>query len=139
MIIVFYVVVSSGSSFSPPLSHSDWSSDATSVKSRSQSQRLSSYEDKWKMVVLTRVPTIVTAHTFCAFRDARLSYGWSLLKQGNFCAVKNYTEKSELSKCSWYPKRNLGVTMHFSEISFNFRKKCHTLLCILAVFRNIFV
>ena len=29
---------------------------------------------------------------------------------------KNYAEKAELSKCSWYPNRKLGVTMHFSEI-----------------------
>ena len=40
----FHVLVSSKSSFFSPLSHSDWSSDATSVKRRSQSHRLSSYE-----------------------------------------------------------------------------------------------
>ena len=35
-------------------------------------------------------------------------------------------------------KRNLGVTMHFSEIiklQFDKKKKCHALLCILALFR----
>ena len=31
------------------------------------------------------------------------------------CGLK-YTEKAELSKCFWYLKRKLGVTMHFSEI-----------------------
>ena len=28
------------------------------------------------------VPTIVTAHTFCATRDTRVSYGWWLPIQG---------------------------------------------------------
>ena len=78
------------------------------------------------------VTTIVTAHTFCASRDTRISYCWCLLIQGYFCAVQNYAEKAELSKCSWYPKRKLGVTMHFSEkIKLQFGKEHHTLLCIL--------
>ena len=34
---------------------------------------------------LRTVPTIVTAHTFCASRDTRVSYG--ILKQEYFCAV----------------------------------------------------
>ena len=47
-------------------------------------------------------------------------------------------EKAELSKCSWYPKRKLGVAMHFSEIiKLQFRKRSHTLLYILALFRDI--
>ena len=37
--------------------------------------------------LLRTVPTIVTAHTFCASRDTRVSYGWCLLIQGYFCAV----------------------------------------------------
>ena len=65
---------------------------------------------------LRTVPTIVIAHTFCASRTTRISYQRCLLIQGYFCAVQNYAEKAELSKCSWYPKRKLGVTMHFSEI-----------------------
>ena len=36
---------------------------------------------------LRTVPTIVTAHTFCASRDTRVSYGWWLLIQEYFCAV----------------------------------------------------
>ena len=36
---------------------------------------------------LRTVPTIVTAHAFCAFRDTRVSYGWCLLIPGYFCAV----------------------------------------------------
>ena len=58
----------------------------------------------------------VTAHRFCASRDRRFSYGWCLLIQGYFCAIYNYVEKAELSKCYWYLKRKPGVTMHFSEI-----------------------
>ena len=36
---------------------------------------------------LRTVPTIVTAHTFCASQDTRVSYGLCLLIQGYFCAV----------------------------------------------------
>ena len=36
---------------------------------------------------LRTVPTIVTAHTFCASRDTRVSYGWCRLIQEYFCAV----------------------------------------------------
>ena len=49
---------------------------------------------------LRTVPTIVIAHTVCASRDTGISYGWCLLMQGYFCAVQNYAEKAELSKCS---------------------------------------
>ena len=87
---------------------------------------------------LRRVPTIVIAHTFCASRDTRISYRWCLLIQGYFCAVLNYPEKVDLSKCPWYPKRKLGVTMHFWEIiQLQFEKERHTLLCILKLFTNI--
>ena len=63
-----------------------------------------------------RMPTIVIAHTLCPSRDTRISYRQCLLIQGYFCALQNYAEKAEFSKCSWYPKRKLGVTTHFSEI-----------------------
>ena len=62
------------------------------------------------------VPTFVTAHMFCTSRDTPFSYGQCLLIQGYFCVVYNYAEKAELNKCFWYPKRKLGVTMHFLEI-----------------------
>ena len=67
---------------------------------------------------LRTVPAFVPVHTFCTPRDTRVSYmyGW-LLIQGYFCAVENYAWKAELSKCSWYPKRKLGVTMDFLEIT----------------------
>ena len=38
---------------------------------------------------LRTVPTFVTAHTFCASRDTRVSYGWCLLNKGIFlCGLK---------------------------------------------------
>ena len=83
---------------------------------------------------LRTVPTFVTAHTFCASRDTRISYG-CLLTQRYFCAK---LKKAELSKCFWYPKRKLGVTMHFSEIiKLQFGKKTHTFVCILQLSRII--
>ena len=88
--------------------------------------------------MLRLLPTIVTAHTLCASRDTRVSYGWCLLIQEYFCAVKNYAKKAELSKRFWYLERKLGVTMHFSEIiKRQFKKKSHTLLHILGLFRDI--
>ena len=36
---------------------------------------------------LRTVPTFVTAHTFCASPDTRISYRQCLLIQGYFCAV----------------------------------------------------
>ena len=93
---------------------------------------------RYLQVTLRTVATIVIADTFCASRDTQISYGWRLLIQGYFCAVKNYAEKAELSTCSWYPKRKLGVTMHFSEIiKLKVGKERHTLLFILKLFTNI--
>ena len=43
-----------------------------------------------------------------------VSYRWWLLIQEYFWPFET-AEKEEFSKCSWYPKRKLGVTMHFSE------------------------
>ena len=81
-------------------------------------------------------------YCYCAYglRISRYSdFLWVvLIIQGYFCAVQNYAEKVELSKCSWYPKRKLGVTTHFSEIiKLQLGKKRHTLLCILKLFTNI--
>ena len=84
------------------------------------------------------MPNFITEHTLCASRDTPVSYEWCLLIQGYFCAAENYVEKGELSKCFWYPKRKLGVAMHFSEIiMLQFGKRCCTLLCILLLFRII--
>ena len=39
---------------------------------------------------------------------------------------------------SWYPKRKLGVTMHFIEIiKLQFEKERRTLLCILKLFTEL--
>ena len=89
-------------------------------------------------IYLRTVPIIVIAHKFCASRDTRISYRRCLLIQKYFCAAQKYSDKAELSKCSWYPKRKLGVTTHFSEIiKPQFAKGRHTLLCILKLFTNI--
>jgi len=79
----------------------------------SQSVSPTQYEKNNKQTVLRTVPTIVIAHTFCASPDTRISYRQCLLIQGYFCAVKNYPEKVDLGKYSWYPGGKLGVTMHF--------------------------
>ena len=39
------------------------------------------------LAVFMTVPSFVSAHTFCASRDSRVSCGWRLLIQGYFCAV----------------------------------------------------
>ena len=39
------------------------------------------------VAVLRTVPTFVSAHTFCASRDTRVSFGWCLPIQRYFCAV----------------------------------------------------
>ena len=47
-------------------------------------------------------------------------------------------KKQNLASALGIQKENLGKTMHFSEIiKLQFRKNCHTLLYILALFRNI--
>ena len=70
-------------------------------------------------------------------RDTRISYPRCLLIQGYFCAVQNYAEKAELSKCSWYPKRKFRETIHFSKIiKLQSSKERHTLLCILNLSAN---
>ena len=64
---------------------------------------------------LRTVSTIVIAHTFCAYRDTRVSYRWCLLIQEYFCAVQNYAEKVDLKKLSWYPKK-IGGNLDCLEI-----------------------
>ena len=48
------------------------------------------------MLILRTVPTIVTAHTFCASGDTRVSYGWCLLIHEYVCAVKTIRRKQNL-------------------------------------------
>ena len=40
------------------------------------------FRERNNFIRLRTVSTFVTAHTFCASRDARVSYGWCLLIQG---------------------------------------------------------
>jgi len=56
--------------------------------------------------------------------------------QEYFCAVENYTEKIEVSKCVFYHKRKLGVAMHFSEIiKLQFKELfCHSVFLLLVFF-----
>ena len=91
--------------------------------------RLSNFfhRHQWKSAAALRtVPTIVIAHTFCAFRDTRISYGSCLLIQRYFCVVQNYAEreKAELSKCSWYPRWIWGWPCILQrQLSFNLKKR----------------
>ena len=48
------------------------------------------------------VPTFVTAHTLCASRDTRVSYGWCLLIQGYFFRRKqNFANALGTEKENW--------------------------------------
>ena len=79
---------------------------------------------------------LVTARTFCASRDIRVSKGIFPLVQQYLWAVYDYVEKADLSQCYQNPKRKLGVTTHFSGIiEHKFGKKLPYILCILPFFR----
>ena len=90
---------------------------------------------------LRTVPTFVTAHLFYASRDTIVSNGWNLLIWKYSCAVSNYADKAELSKWSWYLKKKIGGNHAFfrDNKASIWRKKRHTLLCILLLFRIIVV
>ena len=57
---------------------------------------------------IREVPAIVIAHTFCASRDSRISYGWCLLIQGYFCAVQTMRRKQNLASTLGIQKENWG-------------------------------
>jgi len=81
------------------------------------------------------VPPFVTAHTFCASRDIRVSKGICPIIQQYFCTVYDYVEKADPRKGYLKPKRKLGVATHFSEIiELKFGKKLPYILCILTLF-----
>jgi len=81
------------------------------------------------------VPPFVTAHTFRASQDIRVSLGICPLIQQYFCAVYGYVGKADLSKGYQNPKRKLGVATHFSQITeLKFGKKLPYILCILTLF-----
>ena len=62
------------------------------------------------------MPTIVTAQTFCASRDTRVSYEWCLLIRDIFARFKTIRGKQNLASAFGIQKENWGVTMHFLEI-----------------------
>jgi len=73
-----------------------------------------------KRIPLRTVPPFVTAHTFCESRDIRvflrnLPPNTRMLLRG--FSVYYYVEKADLNEGYQNPKRKLGVTTHFSEIS----------------------
>ena len=84
--------------------------------------RKSVLERSWRSVedfsLLRTVLPFVTAH---AFRDdlRNLDFLWAGPTNASifFCAVYSYAGKADLSKDYWYPKRKLGLTVHFSEIT----------------------
>ena len=82
-----------------------------------------------------------TVHPFATapyvLRISGRSEKLGFLNGGHFWAVYNYAGKAEFCKGYWDLKRKLGVTTHFSEIiKLQFgKKKCHTLRCILGLFR----
>jgi len=81
------------------------------------------------------VPLFVTAHTFCASHDIRVSQGICPPIQQYFRAVYDYVEKADLSKGYQNPKRKLGVTTHFSEIiELKFGKKMPYILRSLTLY-----
>ena len=57
--------------------------DLPSAAKRPDAQTHLRNKEHW----LRMVPSFATAHTFCASRDTRVSYGCCLLIQGYFCAV----------------------------------------------------
>ena len=57
---------------------------------------------------LRTVSTFVTAHTFRASRDTRVSYGWCLLIQGYFARFKTMRRKQNLASAFIIQKENWG-------------------------------
>ena len=81
-----------------------------------------------------------TYYCYCAYvlRISRYSDFLMLTNTERFLRGLKLSGKVDLSKYSSYPKRKLGVTMHFLEImKLQFEKQRHTLLCILKLFTNI--
>ena len=72
----------------------------------------------FSLYFLRTVPTFVTAHTFCASRDTRVSYGWCPLIQGYLCVVLNHAEKAEAFK-----KKIEGNHAFFRDNKASIRKK----------------
>ena len=84
------------------------------------------------------MPTIVTAHTFCASRDTRVSRWVVPANTGIFLRGLKLGGESRTYQTLLVSRKKIGGTIHFSQIiKLQFRKKSHTLLYILALFRDI--
>ena len=57
---------------------------------------------------LRTVPTFVTAHTFCASQDTRISYGWCLLIKGYFGGVLKICGESRTLQVLLVSKKKIG-------------------------------
>ena len=80
-------------------------------------------------ITLRTVPTIVTAHTFCASQDTQVSY-W-LTNTGIFLRSFKLCGESRTQQVLLVPKKKIEGNTHFSEIiKLQFGKERHTLLCI---------
>ena len=62
---------------------------------------------------LRTVPTIVTAHMFCASQDIRVSYGWCPLIQGYFCAGLKLYGKSRTYQMLLVSQKKIGGDHEF--------------------------
>ena len=66
----------------------------------------SDFRIRSKPVSFRTVPTFVTAHTFCASRDTRVSYGWWLLIQDYFARFKTMRRKQNVASALVIQKEN---------------------------------
>ena len=79
---------------------------------------------------LRTVPTYVSAHTFCASRDTRVSYRWCLYRD-IFARSKTVQIKRNLTS-HLVSKNKIGGNIHFSEIiKLQFGKKINTIHCFV--------
>ena len=79
-------------------------------------------------------------YCYCAYvlRISRYSGFLSVMLANTGIFLRGFKQKAELSKCSWYPKRKLWVTMHSLEIiKLQFERERHTLLCILELINHL--
>ena len=63
---------------------------------------------KLSSLKLSTVPTFVTAHTFCASRDTRVSYRWRLLIQGYFLRDLKLSGESRTQQVLLVSKTKIG-------------------------------
>ena len=97
--------------------------------------------DSINIFALRTVPTFVTAHTFCASWDTRISYGWCLLIQNIFLRGLKLCRESRTQQVLLVSKKKIVGNHAFfrdNKVSNYMGKKCHTLLCILWLFRITF-